>query len=120
MRDTPVIAKAADGSYITTSVTFTPMMQVGTAKPKICDSNSGVILTIWADNDSEVQIKPNDNGEYIVYLAESDNSTEADKVKVESALHCQMLLNDVKIDEETVEVLKDGVTVTKIEYAVLD
>ena len=120
MRDTPVIAKAADGSYITTSVTFTPMMQVGNDAPKVCTSDDNVAMKIWADNDSEVQIKPNDNGEYIVYLAESDNSTEADKVKVESALYCQMLLNDAKIDEETVEVLKDGVTVTKIKYAVLN
>jgi hypothetical protein len=107
MRDTPVIARAADGSYITTSVTFTPMMQVGNDTPRMCTSADNVAMKIW----------PDDKNKRIFTGAAT---IDLNKVSVENALHCEMYLEETVIDEETVEVLKDGVTVSKVEYAVLD
>lgn len=123
MRDTPVIAKAADGSYITTSVTFTPMMQIGNQTPSICGNN--VVLRIWADDKKNKPIINIEPGQQTIVVAENTNGGQTEKIKIETALHCNMYLKNslddgILIDEETVEVLKDGVTISGVEYAILD
>ena len=111
---TPIISKAANGDYQTSSVTFTPMIQVGNSTPDICGSD--VTLKIWKDSETDINlISTSNNGAKTINLG-----TGSEKHNVISALICKMYLNEVKVDEQTAEVLADGVTISGIHYAVTD
>lgn len=112
VRDSAVIVKNND-QYTTTSITFTPMKQIGSKEPDVCGTNDNIKLRIWVD---EAYGAHTDYvGAKKIELGEGNG-----KLKPLQALHCMMLLGDVKVDEESAEVLADGVTISSIDYAVND
>jgi hypothetical protein len=47
----PIIAKTANGEYSTTSITFTPMIQIGNSTPKVASrATEKIALAIWKDD----------------------------------------------------------------------
>lgn len=116
-RNTPIIAKDAAGGYITTSVTFTPMKQVGTNNPQVCSSSDdNITVEIYknsVESGNKLSINADVNGVYTATLGKE----ETGKHDISTSLCARMLLGDIKIDEETVEVLAEGVTIGSVEYA---
>lgn len=119
-RSTPIIAKKADGTYQTDSVLFTPMKQIGSKTPEVCTADE-VVVNIYTESVEEgddVTPEPDENGVYTISLGDESSG----KVSVAEALCAQMILigkesnPDVKVDEETVEVLADGVTIKDVKY----
>lgn len=119
---TPIIAKEAGGGYLTTSVTFTPMMQVGNGEPREAKEDDDIKIAIWKDQ-STAPTSGDRSGAQTIELVSSENENiNNNQYNVGSALHCRMFFikdeNHVQVDEQTAEVLAEGVTITKIEYAV--
>jgi hypothetical protein len=50
---TPIISKKANGDYQTSSVTFTPMMQIGNGTPVEATEDDNIKVAIWKDTDPE-------------------------------------------------------------------
>lgn len=119
---TPMISRAANGEYQTYSVTFTPMMQVGSGEPRVATEEDNIKVAIWKDQDSASTSGNCSGAQTIELVSKEDENIENNKYNVENALHCRMFFTKdgthVQVDEQTAEVLADGVTITSIEYAV--
>ena len=105
---TPIISKTASGGYGTTLVTFTPMKQTGSDAPKVCEATDNITLAVWKDEEN-APATGDSSGVREVTIG-------GDGYIVDSALHCRMFLGDVILDEQGVEVVSDGVSISKIEY----